>query len=67
MPMDFFQANLGNWVLRKDPVDADYRTYLMPENPKAVTLFHSLQEHGIRFKPMLRIHSGPIECESCSA
>ena len=67
MPQSFFQANLGGWVLRRDPVDESFRTNQLSENPKSVMYYHSLQEIGVKFKPILTIHKSPIDCESCSA
>ena len=67
MPISWFQEHLGDFVMRKDPVDSEFRTYQLPENPKCVTFFHELQSHGIQFKPILKIHNRMTECESCSA
>lgn len=67
MPQSFFQANLGGWVLRRDPVDESFRTYQLSENPKSVLYYHSLQEIGVKFKPILTIHNRLEGCESCSA
>lgn len=68
MPMSWFQEHLGSWVLRKDPVDSEFRTYQIPENPKCVPYFHELQNIGIKFKPFLLVHKAPQEeCEACSA
>ena len=68
MPQNFFAEHLGAFVLRKDKCDADFRPYQLPENPKCVTYFHDLQSYGVEFKPLLKVHRGPVEeCQSCSA
>jgi len=67
MPQSFFQAHLGGWVLRRDGADDSFRTYQLVENPKAVLYYHALQEMGVEFKPILTIHSSPIDCEACSS
>lgn len=66
-------SRLGQWVLRTDPV-GEPRTYQLykPEDPTKeyeVTKFYlSLQEHGITFKPILKVHTvDNVVCESCSA
>lgn len=56
----------GRWLLR------DGRPYQVPNIPgkeyEISKLLHSLQDHGIIFKPMVRVHnSQPDYCEACSA
>lgn len=65
MPQSFFSSKLGEWVLRKDPVDSDFRTYQLSDNPKAAQYYHSLQDIGVQFKPILNVAQSENVCLSC--
>jgi len=71
MSQDFFFSRLGTWILRTDPNDDKARTYFLskPEDPAKeydyVSYYHSLQDIGVKFAPLLVIHSSESKCVSC--
>ncbi len=66
-------SRLGQWVLRTDPV-GEPREYKLfkPTDPakeyEVAKFYMSLQEHGITFKPILKVQTVDNDaCEACSA
>ena len=65
MSSSFFASHLGQWVLRTDPCDSAPRTFYIPNDYKWVQYLHDLQTVGVKFAPLLVIHSSESTCVSC--